>query len=78
VRALASLTALTTLNLHSPCSVGTILAGLNWVGCGRVTNNGLQALTSLTALTRFDLNGCGQVSGEGLQELAGLTALTLV
>ena len=85
LRALFSLTALTTLNLGfckqlsddglRSLSSLTALANLNLEYCVQVSDDGLRALGSLTALTSLNLLGCCQVSDDGLQALAGLTAL---
>jgi hypothetical protein len=40
-----------------------------------VSDDGLRALASFTALINLYLNGCEQVSDDGLHTLAGLAAL---
>jgi hypothetical protein len=85
LRALASLTALTSLNLQQCREVSnnglhalvglTALKNLNLWGCDRVSDDGLQALAGLTTLISLNLKQCGQVSNNGLRALAGVTAL---
>ena len=53
----------------------TALNSLNLSNFTTLTNDGLQELASLTALTSLDLTQCGQVT-DGLQHLASLTSLT--
>jgi F-box/leucine-rich repeat protein 14 len=53
------------------------LTTLNNSGCN-VTDEGLQALSSLTALSTLNLSWCGRVTAEGLQTLNSLTALTSI
>jgi hypothetical protein len=85
IRALASLTAVTNLNLgdceqvsddwlHTVAGLAA-LTSLNLEGCERVSDNGLRALAGLTALTSLDLSRCGNVASEGLCALGGLTGL---
>ncbi|KAK3241197.1 hypothetical protein CYMTET_49014 [Cymbomonas tetramitiformis] len=86
VKALAPLTALTSLNL-SYCSgvtdegVGalaslTTLTSLDLSYCSGVTDEGVRGLAPLTALTSLNLSYCRGVTDEGVRALAPLTALT--
>ena len=49
---------------------------LKLVRCEYVSDDGLQALAGLTALTDLNLSWCFQVSEDGLRALVGLTHLT--
>ena len=67
----------TTIN-DEQAQVLSGLRGLKFLdldGC-RLTDQGVQSLTSLTALTTLNLSRCMLISDQGVQSLAGLTALT--
>jgi hypothetical protein len=81
LRVLATLTALTSLNLGycsdngSDNRLRTTWSGRT-TGSTQVSDNGLRALAGLTALTSLNLEACRQVSDDGLLALSSLTALT--
>jgi hypothetical protein len=85
LRAVSSLTGLTSLNLcfcqlltdkgMLALSNLTGLASLNLSFCGLVTDEGMLAVSSLTGLTSLNLCFC-QVTNEGLLAVSSLTGLT--
>ena len=67
----------TTIN-DEQAQVLSGLRGLKFLdldGC-RLTDQGVQSLASLTALTTLNLSVCSLISDQGVQSLASLTALT--
>lgn len=51
---------------------GLPLASLNLERCARITDAGLQELSTLSALRVLGLGGCIKISEAGLQHLVGL------
>jgi hypothetical protein len=86
MRAVASLTSITSLNLNfcrrvtdeGLLAVSRLpaLKSLNLGVCKKVTNAGLLAVSRLPALTSLDLGECKKVTDEGLRAVSGCTALT--
>ena len=82
---IASLKELQSLARFNDCNVGdetcktlASLSKLIWIGLGgtRVTDKGIDVLTSLKSLERLELHGCKRLTDQVLESLAKISSLT--